>query len=37
MIYFIAIGDAYYTTLTVEQKTPPQFQTAQIAIIAELR
>ncbi|MFF5994766.1 hypothetical protein AAGS61_08380 [Lysinibacillus sp. KU-BSD001] len=32
VIYFITIADAYYSTLFVEPKTPPQYQTAQVSV-----
>ena len=33
VIYFITIADSYYSTLLfIEEKTPPQFQTAQVAV-----
>ena len=33
VIYFITIADSYYTTLSfIEQKTPPQHQTAQVSV-----
>ncbi|WP_332650102.1 hypothetical protein [Lysinibacillus sp. 54212] len=32
VIYAITIADAYYSTLFVEPKTPPQYQTAQVSV-----
>ena len=39
MTYLIAIADAYYTTLFIEPKTPPQHQTIQASAftVAQLR
>jgi len=33
IIYLIVIADAYYTTLYMEPKTPPQHQTIKAAAI----
>jgi len=33
VIYFITVADSYYATLLfIEQKTPPQHQTAQVSV-----
>ncbi len=32
--YLITIGEAYYTTVTIEQKTPPQLQLGQVSVKA---
>ncbi|MGN4127383.1 hypothetical protein ACMGD3_20580 [Lysinibacillus sphaericus] len=39
VIYLIAIADAYYSTLFIEPKTPPQHQTikASAITVAQLR
>ncbi|MGY3185908.1 hypothetical protein ACVWXS_000609 [Lysinibacillus sp. TE18511] len=39
MIYMITIADAYYSTLFIEPKTPPQHQTIKASAItlAQLR
>lgn len=32
--YLITIADAYYTTLFIEPKEPPQFQLSQVSVQA---
>jgi len=33
VIYLITIADAYYSTLFIEPKTPPQHQTIKASVI----